>query len=111
MKMEYIVVLICMMLILPSISALQAESKIVEKPEDQKLPKHFPLLYLFVWSVAYFRLTRGLAWSLLAINGHDWNGPTYNENSFAFKRAMFLLERADNWAKLWERFGERVSWW
>jgi hypothetical protein len=99
---------VAMLVTLPTIAAIQNNNSI-QKPETQKLPPHFPLLYLFYIIVLKIQISRDNFWFLLSgTSGHWGDSPRF---PFAYERMLYFDRLIEIWEWNWHDFGVRAGWW
>jgi hypothetical protein len=103
---------ICMLVILPSVSVAQNKTSLtinsaeqnIDEIGDTKLPKLFPLLYIFVVGRYQLFILRSYFWLALS----NYSPYDYDlEPNFALLRSAWFYYRAYAWAILWDPFAQR----
>ena len=99
---------ICLLMMAPTISAIQSKNIINNDIEKLDIPDRFPLLYIYFCIVLSFKMTRIEFWYYLS----GWDGNHGQpEWLFAFDRANMLLQRFILWIEFRYLFGKIVDWW
>ncbi len=118
------IIAVSILLLMPSIPAIQIDSfkeGIQQNIDDLKtrlsnieslidLPEHFPLLFLFVYSVALFRLIRFTILMDLSTEPSDFPPYFTITNWLLFIRCAFLLNGIDWWLVIWEEISDHFGW-
>jgi hypothetical protein len=113
-----------LLLLMPSIPAIQIDSfkeGTQQNIDDLKtrlsnieslidIPKYFPLLFLFVYSVALFRLIRFTILMDLSTEPSDFPPYFTITNWLLFIRCAFLLNGIDWWLVIWEEISDHFGW-
>jgi len=113
-----------MLLLMPSIPAIQIESfkeGVQQNIDDLKtrlsnieslieLPERFPLLFLFVYSIALFRLIRFEILFELATEPSDFAPGYIVTNWLLYIRCAFLINGLDWWLAIWIEISENFGW-
>jgi len=115
------VLVLTLLLLMPLIPAM--ENKVVKDEISRHLPEELelkelieflnvkhPILYLFVYSVALFRLIRLIILVDLASEPTDY--PPYFEitNWFLFIRCLILSSGRDLWLLMWKDISDNYGW-
>jgi len=116
-----IILVLTLILLMPSIPAI--ENKVVKDEISSHLPEELelkelieflnvkhPILYLFVYSIALFRLVRLIILVDLASEPTDY--PPYFEitNWFLFIRCLLLQSGRDLWLLMWKDVSDSYGW-
>ena len=118
------IIAVALLLLMPSIPAIQIDSfkeGTQQNINDLKtrlsnieslidIPKYFPLLFLFVYSVVLFRLIRFNI--LIDLSTEPSDIPPYFTitNWLLFIRCVFLVNGIDWWLIIWEEISDHFGW-
>ena len=111
------IIAVAILVMMPSIPAVHVNTiqNEIELKNDVKgfpeIPERFPLLFLFVIGIAYFRIIRMLLWMEYSFEFDDnFPGRFKVIHPLGAIRAAMLLLTTDSWLMVWDGISNRFGW-
>ena len=110
-----------LLLLMPSIPAIhinaienQIKTEYEELPLNNdinfKIPDKYPLLYLLVLTIGWFKAIRGVIYCIFSIKSDDYWPITYVDKPILFFRGITLLASGNLWIFGWYIISKILGW-